>query len=161
MVKSVIWAAALVVLMVFFVGCSDSPAPFSPVPTGESIIEGYWVGQGDVTGGNMASVGQRFDLTMTVSQVGNGVTGTVMDENGSVFDLAGTVKGQSLTFTLTQDKPCAGTFTGSATAMNGDTKIIGDYSGNGCRGSITAEFKTALREQGKQLKVNETTRVQK
>jgi len=160
MVKSCIWAAALVVSTVFFVGCSDAPAPLSLAPTGESVIEGFWVGQGDVTGGSMASLGSRFDLSMNVSQVGNGVTGKIMNDDGSVFDLAGTIKGQSLTFTLTQAKPCAGTFTGTATAMNGDTEIIGDYSGTGCRGSIVAEFKTALREQGKPSKIHETTRIQ-
>ena len=160
MVKSGIWAAVLVVSAVFFVGCSDSPAPLSLGLTPEAVIEGFWVGQGNVTGGTMVPVGRRFDLSMTVSQVGNGVTGKVLNNAGSEFDLAGTVNGQNFTFTLTKDKPCAGTFSGSATAMNGNTELTGSYSGADCRGAISAEFKTAITAQRERLSIRETTRHQ-
>jgi len=157
MVKSGIWAVALVVSTIFLVGCSDSPAPLSLNRTSEAVIEGVWVGQGNVTGGSMAPVGSRFDLTMTVSQVGNGVTGKILNGDGSELSLAGTVTGQDLTFTLTKGSPCAGKFSGSGTAMHGDTQLIGDYSGTDCRGTISAEFKTSINDRMKPSRVHETT----
>ena len=160
MVKSGIWAAALVVSVAFFVGCSDSPAPLSLGLTNEAVIEGFWVGQGHVTGGSMVPVGSKFGLSMTVSQVGNDVTGKVLNDAGSESDLSGTVNGQNFTFTLTRGKPCAGTFSGSGTAMNGDTELIGSYSGTDCRGAISAEFKTDIATQREYLRIRETTRHQ-
>lgn len=160
MVKSGIWAAALLVSVVFFVGCSDSPAPLSLGLAPQTVIEGFWVGQGNVTGGTMAPVGRKFELSMMVSQVGNGVTGKVMNDAGSEFDLAGSVNGRNFTFTLTQGKPCAGTFSGSGAAMNGDTELIGSYSGTDCRGAISADFKTAIKAQTEHLRIRETTRRQ-
>lgn len=160
MVKSSIGASALVLSMVILVGCSDSEAPLALNQAPEAVIEGYWVGQANVTGGSMDPVGSRFNLAMTVAQVGNGVTGMVLNEDGSELSLAGTVKGQDLSFTLTKSTPCAGKFTGSGTAMHGDTELIGSYSGSDCRGTISADFNTAINEQSRPLKVHEITRLQ-
>ena len=140
MVKLGIWAAALFMSTVLFVGCSDSPESLSLAPTPEAAVDGIWTLEGNVTGGTLVPVGSRFTLVMNISQLGNGMTGTVQSENGMRRPMTGTVDGQDLTFRITQGKPCAGTFSGSGTAMNGNTKLIGSYSGSDCNGSLTAEF---------------------
>jgi hypothetical protein len=162
MAKSLIWAAVLIVSAVLFLGCSDDPSsnsatPPSIAPLPVADVDGTWLARGSVTGGTQDPVGRgtqdpvgrKFKLVLTMVQVGSVVTGTVMDAGGFESDMTGTVDGQTLTFTLSQGKPCAGSFTGAGTASDGDTVLTGSYSGTDCNGTFSADFTAAKKESNK------------
>ena len=52
--------------------------------------------------------------------------------------VSGTVSGSTVSFVFHQTAPCAGTFTGAAT-FGGD-RLIGTFTGSGCRGNVTASL---------------------
>jgi len=150
MAKSLIWATVLIVSAVLFVGCSDDESgnvatPPSVAPPPAADVDGIWVGRGSVTGGTQIPEARRFKLALTLSQVGSGVTGKVVNVGGLECDVTGTVNSQILTFTLTQGKPCTGSFSGAATASDGDTVLTGSYSGGDCNGTLSADFTATLK----------------
>jgi hypothetical protein len=54
--------------------------------------------------------------------------------------VAGTITGRTFAFTLTQDVPCVGSFTGSANIASSGISFSGPYSGGDCVGTIEAWF---------------------
>jgi len=59
--------------------------------------------------------------------------------------LSGSVSGQTFTFTLTQNAPCAGSFTGHGTVAADDSTLRGSYSGSDCGGTVSTTI-TAARQ---------------
>ena len=101
MVKSLCWAAALIMSVAFLVGCDGGGGGDSPVvPPPGADVDGIWDGLAVVTGGTQAPVGFAFGLLFTLTQVDSQVTGTAVTEGGLVSDVMGTVNGQAFTFTL-------------------------------------------------------------
>jgi hypothetical protein len=129
----VVLAAALAVA-----GCSSerstpSPSPTTPSPTGTNLT-GTW-------SGDLAVQGTPAQMTWTLTQAGNAVsgnarvglaTGTVL-LNGS---LSGTLSGQTLTYTISvspggipTQPACSGQLGGNATASaNPPLTLAGNYS---------------------------------
>ncbi len=64
---------------------------------------------------------------------------TPVDLNGTSLGVV-LVTGRTLTFSLTQDDPCPGTFTGSATVASSGIAFSGPYSGFDCSGTTNAWF---------------------
>jgi len=82
-----------------------------------------------------------MDITMTLSQNGDNVTGTWSTTGGTSGTLSATITGSSFgNFVVTMTNPCAGTFSGSANTMNNGDRILGSYNGNSCLGVVTASF---------------------
>jgi hypothetical protein len=82
-----------------------------------------------------------MDITMTLSQNGDNVTGTWSTTGGTSGTLSATITGSSFgNFIVTATNPCAGTFNGSANIMDNGDRISGSYTGNSCFGVTTASF---------------------
>lgn len=100
-------------------------------PSGPIDVTGDWVGT--IQSSQVPAPGSEIDFAL--SQTGTTGTGTYfVPATGAFGDIAGTITGNRLSFTLTQQNiSCPGSFTGTAT-------IIGDamtftYSGNDCLGA--------------------------
>lgn len=116
---------------------------------GDSVAEtpvnlnGTSLGIALVTGGTAYPPDTSFPITFDLIQTGDTVSGeyqtsaTGRPTNGSV---AGTLTGRTLSFTLTQDVPCGGAFTGSATIASSGISFSGPYSGGDCLATTEAWF---------------------
>jgi hypothetical protein len=118
-------------------GGSDSVAQ-TPVD-----LNGTSLGIAVVAGGTAYPPDASFPIVFDLVQTGTTVSGeyttsaTAYVTHGTV---AGTLSGRTLSFTLTQDSPCAGAFTGSATVASSGTSFSGPYSGSDCAGTTEAWF---------------------
>ncbi|MFQ5719384.1 MAG: hypothetical protein ACE5IK_07520 [Acidobacteriota bacterium] len=105
-------------------GAVPAPPPQNLTGTCVASLEGTRDGQ-------PVTASATYDLV----QDGTGITGTWSTDDGASGDLSGVISGATLTFTLTQTVPCAGTFNGQATASAGSV-VAGSYAGNSpCRGA--------------------------
>jgi hypothetical protein len=77
----------------------------------------------------------NLHLTEGVGVVSGGYSIVGVYGRGSI---AGTLSGSTLTFTLDQNYPCPGIFSGTA-SFTGD-RLSGTYTGSSCRGDVTASF---------------------
>jgi hypothetical protein len=109
---------------------------------GRAGVTGYWVGT--IQSSLIPPPGTG--ISFTLNQTGTSVTGGYfVPATGSFGDVAGTVSGNRITFTLTQNNAsCPGSFSGTAT-VNGDTMTF-TYTGNDCLGSHTNGLGSATRE---------------
>jgi hypothetical protein len=113
-------------------GCniSDGPAPANP------NFGGQWQATISVVSGS--SQGNSFDVTVWLVQNGSEVTGTFDNGLGLAGSLEGDVGGNQLSFSMIQNPPCPGQFSGSV-HIDGDI-LRGDYEGTACNGPVGAEF---------------------
>ncbi len=131
--------SVFVVALVLAYGCSsggsDSVAE-TPVD-----LNGSSLGVAVVTGGTAYLPNASLAIVFDLVQTGDTVTGeyttstTTRVTSGTV---AGTVSGRTFSFTLTEDVPCNGTFTGSTTVASNGISFSGPYSGDDCIGTTEA-----------------------
>src|SRR5215831_12263608 len=115
--------------------CSSS----NPLEMLAPSVTGTWDTTVTVTGGTAAPAGTIFDVVLDLVQTGSNVTGTYTTSTGD-GTVTGTVSGRTLTFTLTQVHPCAGSFSGSATIGPLNAEMTGSFSGSDCAGTMDASF---------------------
>jgi hypothetical protein len=98
-------------------------------PAGAVDLTGDWVGTIQ-----SSQVPAGTEVNLTLSQTGGTVTGTyLLPFSGMFGDVAGTVTGSSVTFTLTQKNvSCPGSFSGSGTVTGNSMTFT--YSGSDCWG---------------------------
>lgn len=114
------------------IGCdSNNQAPANP------DFAGSWNGVIRLTSGPGAGAG--FEVTVTVWQDGDQVTGTYTNDDLINGSLHGTVGGNRLTFQMDQAPPCAGEFFGNAYLTSSDQLQV-EYYGVGCNGEVSAEM---------------------
>jgi hypothetical protein len=119
---------ALVAFALLLVACKDEP---------QEPLTGSYSGSTSGTRG-----GQAFSaaITFTLTQNGNQLTGTYTSPGGTTGEISGTVAGVSVTGTITQGSPCAGSFNTTAHVENSGRRLSGTYSGVGCGQDVTATF---------------------
>lgn len=129
-----------VIALLLAYGCDDGSNSAADVPVD---LNGRFLGIALVTGGTAYPPNASYPVLFTLSQSGSAITGeygtgsTGSDTSGTVV---GTVSGRTLAFTLTEDAPCGGTFTGSATVGRSSVSFSGAYSGDDCSGTTEASF---------------------
>lgn len=79
----------------------------------------------------------NFMLTTSGSAVSGSWTVPAFGNSGTI---AGTITGSTLGFTLTQNFPCMGTYSGSGTIENGGLRLSGSFSGSDCQGAASGSF---------------------
>lgn len=116
--------------------CGDS---YSSGPdNGSTSLTGSYRGTVDGTTG-----GDLFTLTatFTITEYLGGVTGTFTTDSGTGGSISGTISGANVSFMINQTTPCAGTFNGTASSSNGNSRLTGSYSGTSpCTGQVSASF---------------------
>lgn len=131
-------SAALSVLFAAALAACDG---YSSGPDeGEGSLTGSFSGTVEGTAG-----GDPFTLTatFTLTEYLNGVSGTFTTSDGTGGTVTGTISGSTVSFTINQSTPCAGTFNGTASISNGADRLTGTYSGNSpCTGAVSASFVT-------------------
>ncbi len=91
--------------------------------------------------GTISAVGfPAGTATFTLTQSGTSVTGSWVTSLGSAGTGSGNLSGTTLSITLNQTNPCAGTFTGTATVQNAGNRLSGSFSGSDCNGSGSGTF---------------------
>jgi len=129
-----------VVALLLAYGCGGGNESVADAPVD---LNGTSLGIALVTGGTAYPPNASYPIVFDLVQSGNTVTGeystatTTVATSGTV---AGTVSGRTFSFTLTEDVPCSGTFTGSATVASSSISFSGAYSGDDCSGTTQAWF---------------------
>jgi hypothetical protein len=115
----------------------DGSGPAAPVD-----VTGDWIGT--IQSSQVPAPGTEIDLTL--SQTGTTGTGTYfVPASGAFGDIDGTVNGNRLSFTLTQNNlSCPGSFSGIATVVADAMTFT--YTGNDCLGSHTNGRGSATRQ---------------
>jgi hypothetical protein len=80
------------------------------------------------------------DLILTLVSTGNEVKGVWTSEQGNAGKVTGTWTGSNTNLRMEQIEPCAGTYAGSATIVEGGSRLHGSYTGTDCKGKIDASF---------------------
>lgn len=80
------------------------------------------------------------DLTLSIYRTGMTLGGSWWSAGGYGGTLAGSVEAGSVSFALTSSPPCAGSFTGTATATVAGSVLTGTFSGSDCDGAFSATF---------------------
>jgi len=119
--------------------CSGSSSPSAP-NTSPAQIAGSWDVAVTVTGGTELARGTQYGAQFFLTQSGSQVTGGFNAGAGTGGSVLATVSGSQVSFTLTQQQPCAGTFTGTGTVARNDSTITGSYSGTDCNGTLNANW---------------------
>ena len=84
------------------------------------------------------SSGNTVPFMVTFTQSGTSVTGTFTDPCGvATGDVVGTVFGDTMSASFTQNPPCPGDFMGHFT-LTGPDAFAGTYTGTGCTGPVDA-----------------------
>ena len=129
-----------VVALLLSYGCGGGGDSVADTPVD---LNGSSLGVAVVTGGTAYPPNASYPIVFDLVQSGNTVTGeygtgaTGSDTSGTVV---GTVSGRTFSFTLTEDAPCDGTFTGSATVSSSSISFSGAYSGDDCSGMTQASI---------------------
>lgn len=99
---------------------------------------------GDYTGTVIETEGgftDTYQADVTLSQTGTDLSGTWSNDEGEAGTVEGTVAADAVaTFTLTQQQPCAGSYSGTINISNGGNTLTGTYTGTYCGGSVRATF---------------------
>ncbi|MBV9080505.1 MAG: hypothetical protein JO102_05225 [Elusimicrobia bacterium] len=117
-------------------GCSES----SSVHT-EGILPGQQIALvgGEYLGNFSTSSSPSADFQITLNQNGVNLTGSYRGRNDTVEGtVAGTVGADNFTYTLSQTKPCSGSFSGSGKVN--DKSLTASYSGSDCNGAQTGNI---------------------
>jgi len=135
--KTIFPVFVLALLLAF--GCSSGES--DSVADAPVDLNGSSLGVAVVTGGTAYPPNTSLVVVFDLVQSGDTVTGEY-DTSGTVRvtrgTVAGTLSGRTLSFTLTQEFPCDGTFSGSATVSASGIAFSGPYSGNDCAGTTEA-----------------------
>lgn len=111
-------------------------------------VSGNWVFTITVTGGSQLPVGTVFQVDVTYQQSEDGkITGRTVTEGGLTTDLQGKVCGTHVTFTLRQNEPCPGSFSGTAEITDG-MFLSGSYTGRDCHGTLEANISGVMHING-------------
>ena len=140
--KHFVRLTAIILTVAVIISCSkDNGNDSNPVaPLAPADISGKWIVTVTVTGGEQMPVGTEYYVIFTYAQSGNNITGNYITEGGLTGQITGTVNGRNFTFTLTQNNPYPGTFSGSGTVNESEDQISGSYTGSDTNGTNEAEF---------------------
>jgi hypothetical protein len=127
-------------------GGNTAPAILSEIGVrgggGGTDVSGYWVGT--IQSSQIPAPGTEIDFFL--SQTGSSVSGGYsVPVSGAFGDLAGTISGNQISFSLTQNNAaCPGSFSGTA-AVNGNSMTF-TFTGNDCLGTHTNGQGSATRQ---------------
>ncbi len=110
---------------------STGPTSFDLTGTFEGVI----VLRADPFTGFVDSI----PLSLTLTHSGASFAGT-WEADSAAGTITGTVTGSSVSFTLRQNLPCDGTFTGTAVVTFDGDRIRGTLSGSDCTRTLDATF---------------------
>jgi hypothetical protein len=130
-----------VVALLLAYGCSDDNNSTSG--DGPVDLTGHSLGVAVVTEGTAYPPNTSFPILFDLVQSGATVTGeysTADADTPTSGTVAGTISGRTFAFTLTENVPCSGTFTGSASVPSSGISFSGLYSGADCSGTTEAGF---------------------
>ena len=126
------YSAALSVLVVAILAACDG---YSSGPEDDGLLTGTYTGEAEIIGAEV------LDVTFTLTEYLGGVTGSFTAADGTTGSIAGSISGSTLTFTITQTAPCAGSHDGTAAIENGGDRLSGFYMGSSpCTGPVNASF---------------------
>ena len=97
----------------------------------DGSLTGTYTGEAEIIGVEV------LDVTFTLTEYLGGVTGSFTAADGTTGSIAGSINGSTLTFTITQTAPCAGSHDGTASIENGGDRLSGFYMGSSpCAGPV-------------------------
>jgi hypothetical protein len=120
-----------IVLAFFLTNCS-SPSSSNTPPKNTPSLSGTWKG----TFRN----GETGNITFTLNQSGNKITGTFNTSTNRFGDMNGTVSGSSVSGTLTYNDSCGGSSSVKGTISDNGRKIEGDGNTSDCLGNYSFTF---------------------
>jgi hypothetical protein len=103
-------------------------------------VTGTWDARFTITGGTVAPLGTQFSASFMLVQTGTMVTGTFPTPSGGTGEISGTIMGRTMTFTVTESPPCAGSFSGTADISSTSRRLDGSGTGTDCNGTASADF---------------------
>ena len=127
-----------VVALLLSYGCGGGGDSVADTPVD---LNGSSLGVAVVTGGTAYPPNASYPIVFTLAQSEDTITGQYnaaavgYPTSGTV---AGTVSGRTFSFTLTENVPCGGSFTGSTTVASSGISFSGPYSGADCSGTTEA-----------------------
>ncbi|MBN1999717.1 right-handed parallel beta-helix repeat-containing protein [candidate division KSB1 bacterium] len=122
-----------------FIRCSKTSTNPEKDPPAYSL-NGTWYILITVTGGDKLPEGTQYSADVVLQQNENGAfSGTIDAGDKMTANISGQVSGIQFTFTIKQNLPCSGTFTGSGEFTENGRKISGSFSGNDCNGRLSAD----------------------
>ena len=127
-----------VVALLLSYGCGGGGDSVADTPVD---LNGSSLGVAVVTGGTAYPPNASYPIVFDLVQSGNTVTGeysTAATLGATSGTVAGTVSGRTFSFTLTENVPCGGSFTGSTTVASSGISFSGPYSGADCSGTTEA-----------------------
>jgi hypothetical protein len=131
--------ALALLLSALVISCGGDDGDGGPTGPQNADIAGTWDALITVTGGTQGPVGTRFTAVINVSQADANLGGSWSAPSGS-GPFIGSIAGRAVEFTLQQDVPCPGSFSGTGTVAASGEQIDGTYSGSFCAGTIDASF---------------------
>jgi hypothetical protein len=135
--KTIIPVFALALALAY--GCSSGGS--DSVANTPVDLNGTSLGVAVVTGGTAYPKNTSYPIVFDLVQSGSTVTGgysTAATARATSGTVAGTISGQTFSFTLTENLPCSGSFTGSTTVASSGISFSGPYSGADCSGTTEA-----------------------
>jgi hypothetical protein len=109
---------------------------------GPLALQGVYAG---TASGTYAGFPFSAEISFALSTSGSVVTGSWTTDAGVSGTLTGTISGSTLTFTLAENVPCTGSWSGTANIQQAGAFLSGSFSGSDCGGSGTLTF-TAERQ---------------